>query len=82
MTVRVAGSDRTHDIDVGRADPTASLDRVVGEATRALVHEALRQADGRRPDAAEIAGIDYETFYELVRALDVQGRRDSDDSGG
>jgi len=79
VTVRVAGSDRAHEVDLSTADGTVTVDGIVNEAARALVVDALRRAGGNRPAAAEIAGLEYETFYELLRVLDVRAADEPED---
>lgn len=48
-----------------------SLEETSEEFKRELVVDALRRAGGVRKRAAEIAGMNYSTFYKLVRRLGI-----------
>lgn len=81
LTVRLTGSDRAHEVRFGGLEPDASLARIVEQAQRELVIEALRRAGGQKPRAAELAGMEYETFSELARNLDITMSGSGDDVG-
>ena len=51
--------------------PDQPLDEVVDDVRRILAVRALREARGVKVKAAEIAGMKYTTFYELVRRLGI-----------
>lgn len=52
-------------------DSDDSLDEVITGVKRRLVVRALRRAGGVKTRAAELVGIKYTTFYNLVERLDI-----------
>lgn len=54
-----------------RIPPDESLEEASRKFKRELVLDALRRAGGVRKRAAEIAGMNYSTFYRLARRLDI-----------
>lgn len=73
VTLGIAGA-RPQQIRLDLRYPDAPLDEVVNQVKRTLVIRALRQAEGVKSRAAEIAGMKYTTFYELVQRLGVTDR--------
>jgi DNA-binding NtrC family response regulator len=69
--LRFEGSDEAETVQLDLRHPDEALDEVVDDVRRVLVIRALREADGVKVKAAEIAGMKYTTFYELVRRLDI-----------
>jgi DNA-binding NtrC family response regulator len=69
--LRFEGSDDSETVQLDLRHPEESLDEVVDDVRRALAIRALREANGVKVKAAEIAGMKYTTFYELVRRLGI-----------
>lgn len=69
--LRFEGSDNAETVQFDLRHPEQPLDEVVDDVRRVLVIRALREADGVKVKAAEIAGMKYTTFYELVRRLGI-----------
>lgn len=69
--LRFEGSDESDTVQLDLRHPEESLDEVVDDVRRALAIRALREANGVKVKAAEIAGMKYTTFYELVRRLGI-----------
>lgn len=69
--LRFEGSDHAETIQFDLRHPEQPLDEVVDDVRRVLVIRALREANGVKVKAAEIAGMKYTTFYELVRRLGI-----------
>lgn len=69
--LRFEGSDDAETIQLDLRHPEEALDEVVDDVRRLLVIRALREAGGVKVKAAEIAGMKYTTFYELVRRLGI-----------
>ena len=69
--LRFQGGDNSHTVQLDLRHPQEPLDDVVDDVRRVLVIRALREANGVKVKAAEIAGMKYTTFYELVRRLGV-----------
>jgi DNA-binding NtrC family response regulator len=69
--LRFEGSGQAETIRLDLKHPQEPLDEVVDDVRRVLVVRALREANGVKVKAAEIAGMKYTTFYELVRRLDI-----------
>jgi len=69
--LRFAGAESGETVQLDLRHPEESLDEVVDDVRRVLVIRALREAGGVKVKAAEIAGMKYTTFYELVRRLGI-----------
>ena len=69
--LRFQGADNARTVQLDLRHPEEPLDDVVDEVRRVLVIRALREANGVKVKAAEIAGMKYTTFYELVRRLGI-----------
>ena len=69
VSLKVQGHDNPENVELDLRYPDQRLDDVVDEVRRILVTRALREADGVKVKAAEIVGMKYTTFYELVRRL-------------
>ena len=69
--LRFEGSGEAETVRLDLKHPQESLDEVVDDVRRVLVLRALREANGVKVKAAEIAGMKYTTFYELVRRLGI-----------
>ena len=69
--LRFEGSDGAETVRLDLKHPQEPLDAVVDDVRRVLVTRALREANGVKVKAAEIAGMKYTTFYELVRRLGI-----------
>lgn len=69
--LRFQGGDNSPTVQLDLRHPAEPLDDVVDDVRRVLVIRALREANGVKVKAAEIAGMKYTTFYELVRRLGI-----------
>jgi transcriptional regulator with GAF, ATPase, and Fis domain len=69
--LRFEGSEASDIVQLDLRHPEESLDEVVDDVRRALAIRALKEANGVKVKAAEIAGMKYTTFYELVRRLGI-----------
>jgi len=69
--LRFAGGAATDTVQLDLRHPEEALDAVVDDVRRVLAIRALREANGVKVKAAEIAGMKYTTFYELVRRLGI-----------
>jgi len=69
--LRFEGSGEAETVRLDLKHPQEPLDEVVDDVRRVLVLRALREANGVKVKAAEIAGMKYTTFYELVRRLGI-----------
>jgi DNA-binding NtrC family response regulator len=64
-------ADSAHTVQLDLRHPGEPLDDIVDDVRRVLVIRALREAKGVKVKGAEIAGMKYTTFYELVRRLGI-----------
>ncbi len=69
--LRFEGAQNAATVQLDLRHPDDPLDAVVDDVRRVLVIRALREANGVKVKAAEIAGMKYTTFYELVRRLGI-----------
>jgi transcriptional regulator with GAF, ATPase, and Fis domain len=69
--LRFEGGEISETVQLDLRHPEESLDVVVDDVRRVLAIRALREANGVKVKAAEIAGMKYTTFYELVRRLGI-----------
>ncbi len=69
--LRFEGGDNTNTVRLDLRHPEDPLDDIVDDVRRVLAIRALREANGVKVKAAEIAGMKYTTFYELVRRLGI-----------
>lgn len=69
--LRFEGSDSAETVQLDLRHPDEPLGEVVDDVRRVLVIRALREAQGVKVRAAEIAGMKYTTFYELVKRLGI-----------
>jgi len=69
--LRFQGGDRADTVRLDLRHPEDPLDDIVDDVRRVLATRALRDANGVKVKAAEIAGMKYTTFYELVRRLGI-----------
>ena len=69
--LRFEGSNDSDTVRLDLRHPEEPLDEVIDDVRRVLVVRALREANGVKVKAAEIAGMKYTTFYELVRRLGI-----------
>jgi DNA-binding NtrC family response regulator len=69
--LRFEGAHDAATVQLDLRHPDDPLDTVVDDVRRVLVIRALREANGVKVKAAEIAGMKYTTFYELVRRLGI-----------
>lgn len=69
--LKFEGSETSETVQLDLRHPEESLDVVVDDVRRVLAIRALREANGVKVKAAEIAGMKYTTFYELVRRLGI-----------
>lgn len=69
--LRFEGAAATETVQLDLRHPEEPLDAVVDDVRRVLAIRALREANGVKVKAAEIAGMKYTTFYELVRRLGI-----------
>ena len=69
--LRFEGGNEAHTVQLDLRHPGEPLDDIVDDVRRVLVIRALREAKGVKVKGAEIAGMKYTTFYELVRRLGI-----------
>jgi transcriptional regulator with GAF, ATPase, and Fis domain len=69
--LKFEGAETSETVQLDLRHPEESLDVVVDDVRRLLAIRALREANGVKVKAAEIAGMKYTTFYELVRRLGI-----------
>ena len=69
--LRFEGGDHADTVRLDLRHPEDPLDDIVDDVRRVLSIRALREANGVKVKAAEIAGMKYTTFYELVRRLGI-----------
>jgi len=69
--LRFEGGEEAETIQLDLRHPDEPLDEVVDDVRRLLAIRALREAKGVKVKAAEIAGMKYTSFYELVRRLGI-----------
>lgn len=69
--LRFEGGDKANTVRLDLRHPEDPLDDIVDDVRRVLAIRALREANGVKVKAAEIAGMKYTTFYELVRRLGI-----------
>jgi len=69
--LRFQGGNNADTVRLDVRHPEGPLDDIVDDVRRVLATRALREANGVKVKAAEIAGMKYTTFYELVRRLGI-----------
>jgi transcriptional regulator with GAF, ATPase, and Fis domain len=69
--LKFEGGETSETVQLDLRHPEEALDVVVDDVRRLLAIRALREANGVKVKAAEIAGMKYTTFYELVRRLGI-----------